>query len=352
MSFHNLLNAARAAARGKRREANVARFLFNLEHHLVRLHDELATHTYEPGAYRTFEIHEPKRRTISAAPFRDRVVHHALCNVLEPIFERAFIHDSYACRKGKGTHAAVDRFQAYARRHRYVLQCDIRKFFPSVDHQVLKSVIRRKIKDRDVLWLVDRIIDNASPQDAVDGWFPGDDLFTVAARRRGLPIGNQTSQFFANVLLNPFDHFVRDHLRVPGYVRYVDDFAIFGDDKVARADLREQCRTFLARVRLRLHPTKSVISRTANGSRFLGYRIFPDHRLLPRQNLVRFRRRLRDMRSRFAAGTLSLEAVRQRLRSWIGHAMHADTYRLRAALLADAAFVRTPTAPSPDKDRS
>lgn len=214
MSYGNLLTAAHKAARGKRSLANVARFNFDLERNLVQLYDELTSRCYQPGRYRTFEIFEPKKRTISAAPFRDRVVHHALCNVLEPVFEPTFVFDSYACRRGKGTHAAVDRFQKFARRHRYVLQCDLRKFFPSVDHEILKQVIRRKIKDPGVLWLIDRIIDAANPQEAVDGMFPGDDLLTIAERRRGLPIGNQTSQFFANVIMNPFDHFVRDHLRI------------------------------------------------------------------------------------------------------------------------------------------
>lgn len=171
----------------------MARFGFELETQLLQLQDELRGGTYRPGPYRTFEIFEPKRRMISAAPFRDRVVHHALCNVLEPIFERTFIHDSYACRKGKGTHAAVDRFQHFARTHRYVLKCDLRKFFPSVDHDVLKAAVAHKIKDRGTLALVAKIIDHSNVQEPVDGWFPGDNLLTPSERRRGLPIGNQTS---------------------------------------------------------------------------------------------------------------------------------------------------------------
>lgn len=341
VDFRNLLNAARNAARGKRRSANVARFGFDLENRLIRLHDELASHTYQPGAYRTFEIFEPKRRMISAAPFRDRVVHHALCNVLEPIFERTFVFDSYACRKGKGTHAAVDRFQHFARRSRYVLKCDLRKFFPSVDHDALKQVVVHKIKDRDVLRLVNRIIDASNAQEPVDSWFPGDDLVTASERRRGIPIGNQTSQFFANVLLNPFDHFVTEQLGGSGYVRYVDDFAIFGDDKSQLADMRDRCREHLARYRLRLHPAKSIISRTVEGTRFLGFRVFPTHRLLPRENLIRLRRRLRAMQAGFANGEVDLASIRRRLVSWLGHARHANTARLQADVFGSTIFSRT-----------
>ncbi len=212
ISFENLLLAAHAAARGKRFKPGVARFLFDLESQILRLREELASKSYRPGPYRTVTIYEGKTRQISAAPFRDRVVHHALTGVLDPIFDRSFIVDSYACRRGKGTHAAVNRCQQFARRHGYVLKADVRKYFPSIDHEILKTLITRKIKDLDVLWLVGLIIDHSNPQGPVLMWFPGDDLFTPTERRRGLPLGNQTSQFFANVYLDPLDHFVTDRL--------------------------------------------------------------------------------------------------------------------------------------------
>ena len=154
ISFENLLRCGRCRRPRQTIPARRARFFFHLERELLRLHEELATKTYRPGPYRTFTIYEGKTRQISAAPFRDRVVHHALTGVLEPIFERSFIFDSYACRKGKGTHAAVDRCQAFARRYRYVLKADVRKFFPSIDHAILKGLVARKIKDPHVLWLV------------------------------------------------------------------------------------------------------------------------------------------------------------------------------------------------------
>ena len=338
--YANLERAALKAARGKRRQRNVVQFLYNLEREICQLQDELRTRTYTPGVYRTFLIYEPKLRMISAAPFRDRVVHHALCSVLEWTFEPTFIHDSYACRRGKGTHAAVSRFTQFTRRNRYVLKCDLRKFFPSIDHQILKETVARKVKDRDVLWLVDRIIDGSNPQEPVWEWFPGDDLLTPSERRRGLPIGNQTSQFLANVFLNLFDHFVKETLRARCYIRYVDDFVILSDDKGWLAEVRERCRERLARMRLRLHPRKSVISRVADGTRFLGYRVFPDHRLLARENITRMRRRLARMQAAYTAGRLRPQEVRQRLLSWIGHARHADTFGLRSRLFSATIYTR------------
>ena len=216
ISFQHLLRASQKAKRGKRFRPSVANFEFRLEPELWRLQDELANKTYRPGNYRSFYIYEPKKRLISAAPYRERIVHHALTGILEPIFEPTFIHDSYACRQGRGTHAGVDRCQQFARQFRYVLKTDIRKFFPSLDHEILKKLIARKIKDLGVLWLAGLIIDDSNLQEPMQDWFPGDDLFTPAERRRGIPIGNQTSQFFANVYLNPLDHFVKEQLRIDG----------------------------------------------------------------------------------------------------------------------------------------
>ncbi len=340
VGFPNLLRAANRAARGKRRKPNVARFLFDLEKNLCELQDALREDTYRPGEYRTFEIYEPKRRLISAAPFRDRVVHHALCAVLEPIWERSFIFDSYACRRGKGTHAAVDRFTHFARGHRCVLKCDVQKYFPSLDHAVLKERLARKVKDRRVLALAALTIDHSNPQEEVQEWFPGDDLFTPQQRRRGLPLGNQTSQFFANVYLDGFDHWVKEVLRCRGFIRYVDDFVLFGDDKGWLAEARERCREYLAGLRLRLHPHKSVIARVRDGVRFLGYRVYPFRRRLPAAAVWRLRRRLAGVAEAFEGGELDGAAVGRRLASWWGHAVHARALGLLRSLLAGRRFER------------
>jgi RNA-directed DNA polymerase len=177
-SFENVWEAARLARKGKRFRESTARFEQDLGPQLLRLQDELRTGTYEPGRHHIFTIYEPARRMISAAPYRDRVVHHALCQVIEPLFETGFIHDSYANRKGKGTHAALDRVTVFAKRFQYVLQCDIRLFFPSLDHAILGQKLLRRIADREVLELCRKILENSNEQEAAEFYFPGDDLFS------------------------------------------------------------------------------------------------------------------------------------------------------------------------------
>lgn len=325
-TFENLLAAARQAQRGKRFRDNVLAFNFHLEAELFRLQEELWTKTYCPGPYRTFEIYEPKPRLISAAPYRDRVVHHALCNVIVPIFERTFIADSYANRVGFGTHRALRRFTEFVRSNRYVLQCDITKYFPSIDHGILKILIRRKIKCPDTLWLIDTILDHSNPQEPVTAYFPGDELWTPQDRRRGLPIGNLTSQFFANVYLNKLDHFVKEQLHVANYVRYVDDFAIFADDREWLAAMRISLEKYLANLRLKIHPIKSQIFATRYGANFLGFRVFPGHLRVRTENLRRARRRLRRLQADYAAHRIGPQEITPSLQSWIAHLAHGDTW--------------------------
>ncbi len=227
-AWENLLLAYRKAARGKRGRPAAAEFEFQLADRLLELQAELDVGTYRPGDYRHFTIHEPKRRRISAAPFRDRVVHHALCNVIEKLFEARFYRHSYANRAGKGTHRAIDQLQAYARRYRYALRLDIVQHFASIDHTILRQELFRVISDERVRWLINVILAGgegvlAGEYDMV--YFPGDDLF-ARTRPRGLPIGNLTSQFFAIIFLDPLDHFVKEQLGVPAYIRYVDDFVL------------------------------------------------------------------------------------------------------------------------------
>ncbi len=228
VGFDALWRAGRKARRGKRLRADVGEFEYQLERNLWRLHDELVNHDYRPGAFHTFRIFDPKERWISAAPYRDRVVHHALTAVLEEIFEPTFIHDSYACRRGRGVHAAARRAEHFARRSEWVLKLDIRQYFPSVDHQILRDLLARRVRDPDVLWLLEQVLCSYEQPEPTPVWFPGDTLLTPLERSRGLPIGNQTSQFFSNVYLNPLDHFVLQNLKPYGYVRYADDLLVFG----------------------------------------------------------------------------------------------------------------------------
>jgi retron-type reverse transcriptase len=342
VSFKNLLNAAHKAQKGKRTNEDTARFNVNLEKELWTLHRQLEDRTYRPGSYQAFYIHEPKRRMISAAPYRDRVVHHALCNVIEPLFEKTFIFDSYANRKGKGTHKAVLRYQAFSRGDRYVLKCDIRKYFPSIDHQILKNEIRTKIEDPGALWLIEMIIDNSNAQEEPLNYFPGDSLLTPVERRKGLPIGNLTSQFFANVYLNRFDHFIKENLRCKHYVRYVDDFAVFHGDKAFLRHVKSEASRYLEEWRLALHPEKSKVHPVDTGLEFLGHRVFPRHKLLKKRNVVLFRRKLKRLQTAYAKENVDWEYVKCRIQAWNAHAAFSDTYRLRKKLFDEFTFSRDP----------
>ena len=357
-SWDNLLLAYRKAAKGKRGLPPAATFEYRLEDNLLALQRELIEQTYQPGSYTSFYIHEPKRRLISAAPFRDRVVHHALCNIIEPIFERSFIDDSYANRKGKGTHRALDRCQQFARRYYYVLQCDIRQFFPSIDHAILREILARKIDDAQGLWLIDRILASGigvlSEEYALVR-FPGDDSAPeraafAANRPRGLPIGNLTSQFWANCYLSPFDHFVQRELRCSAYLRYVDDFLLFDDDKQRLWNFKRAINARLAKLRLTIHGECAQVRPVADGIPFLGFVVFPETRRLKRRKGVSYARRLREMARAYEAGALTLEQVTASVRGWVNHVRYGNSVGLRRALLKMVSFrsVLEPTAQPPN----
>lgn len=292
-AFSNLLRAARKAQKGKLNQQNVASFNFNLEKKLLELKEQLINKTYQPGGYKTFTIYEPKQRMISAAPYFDRVVHHALCNVIEPVFEKTFIYESYANRKEKGTHKALDRYKKFAQYNRYVLKMDIKNYFRSIDHEILKQIIRRKIACSNTLWLIDKIIDNSNPQKPSIVSFPGDNLFTAIERRKGLPIGNLTSQFFANIYLNPLDHFVKEELGSKYYIRYVDDFVVFSNSKKYLHVIRKKIIDFLTGLRIQLHENKSKVFPVKIGINFLGHKMFPYYSLLKSDNVKRLRKKLK-----------------------------------------------------------
>ncbi len=334
-SFENLLGAAKLAARGKRKRSDVANFALDLEGELVRLRRELMEERYQPGEYQSFQINDPKPRMISAAPFRDRVVHHALTMILEPIFERRFSKDCYACRKGFGTHRALDRAREGVRQQRYVLKCDVRKYFASIDHDILKGLLAAVVKCKPTLRLAGKIIDGSNRQEEIVHYFPGDNLFTPFERRRGLPLGNQTSQFFANLCLDPLDQFVNRILKPRCYVRYVDDFLLFGDSKEELRQMRDEIVILLANLRLAIHPQKSRVYRSSEGVTFLGWRIFPERMRLVRENVIRFRRKMRVLLRDERQGEAEWDEITQRVRAWIAH---AATWRLRDKVFGEFAF--------------
>lgn len=338
--------AYRKASRGKRGKASAAGFEYRVADNLIALQDDLLNQTYQPGGYVHFTIHEPKRRKISAAPFRDRVVHHALCNVIEPLFERRFIFDSYANRVGKGTHRAIDRLQAFARHNCYVLRCDIKQHFASLDHAVLRDILARTLPDDLTLWLVDRILASGAgvlKDEYTMVYFPGDDLF-AAQRPRGLPIGNLTSQFWSNCYMDVFDHFVKRELRCTSYLRYVDDFALFSDDKGQLYEWKHAIVERLARLRLTLHDESAQVMPVTRGISWLGFVVYPTHRRLKARNVVKFTRRLEDNLDLYQAGVISFAELDASVQGWINHVRYADTWGLRGHIF-DSHPVRPPQKP-------
>ena len=340
-NFRALKSAARRAIRGKRTKPGASAFYANLETEILRLERELRDRTYRPGRYVTIEICDPKKRIVSAAPFRDRVVHHALCAVIEPIFEAGFIGNSFANRRGKGTHRAIEVYERYRDGQAHVLRCDIYRYFPSIDHAILKAEYRRRIACKQTLWLMDRIVDGSNAQEPVNLYFPGDDLFEPHRRRRGLPLGNLTSQFFANLYLDRFDHYVTEVLRAP-YVRYVDDFALFHDDPALLAEWRGRLETYLQGCRLKVHPDKTFIQPAALSADFLGLTLEPDgFRRLPEASVRRFRNRMRSMKTGWQAGNaLMRRKIGERIHAWNAHAAHADSWHLRQAIFKGAGSIR------------
>ena len=326
----NISLAYKNASRGKRGRGATASFEMMLADNLLELQKELEEQTYQPGGYNSFYIHEPKKRLISAAPFRDRVVHHALCNITVPYFEKLFIPDSYANQKGKGVHRALDRCTQFARSFKYVLQCDVRQFFPSVDHVVLYKTLVKMLPDESVMWLIERIL--ASGRGVLSEeygmvYFPKDDLFAIQ-RSRGLPIGNLTSQWWANCYLNPFDQFVKRELGCRGYVRYVDDFLLFSNNKHELSGWREKVVKRLERLRVILHEGSLYPKPVTEGIPFLGFQIFPEYRRLKPRKGYAFRRKMFHLLK-----STSEEKIEASLQGWVNHVLHADTYGLRYSML-------------------
>jgi retron-type reverse transcriptase len=341
-AYKNLYQSWRKAAKGKRKVPEVAEFEYFLTDNLLQLEKELQNQTYQPGSYRHFRITIPKPRRISAAPFKDRVAHHALVRQIEPIFEARFSRDSYACRKGKGTHAALDRCQQFARQYPYVLQCDIVQFFPAVDHAILRNILFRHIADKQTRWLIDQILNSgagvlASEYNMV--YFPGDNLFAID-RPRGLPIGNLTSQFWANCYLNELDQFVKRELKCRAFARYVDDLLLFNHSKKELWAWKQAIMEFLPRLRLTLHRDSSTVYPVTNGIPFLGFVTYPTHRLLKRRNGIAFARRFRAQLRQLSAGTLDYSDVAASVQGWLAHAAHGNTYGLRRALVTEQLIPR------------
>ena len=315
-SFENLYRAYQRARRGKKSRASIDRFAFALEPELLHLRRELLDGTYLPGAFVTFTIHDPKTREIAAAPFRDRVLHQAIMGVLEPHLEPTLDADSYACRKGLGMDAALKRAQTLTHRAHWVLKSDIKSCFPSVDHAVLKALLRRRFKDQRLLYLLAKIIDHGG----TDG--------------KGIPIGSLTSQWFANVVLDVMDRYVRHELRPVGYLRYMDDFALFRNEKESLKDARNALAAWLLEaLKLQLKPKATQIFRASSGWPFLGFRVGPRGLCIRRENWRRFRKRMGAVYHRHERGEVSLEELVRSVECRIAHMNRAKTAGLRRKTL-------------------
>ncbi len=314
-AFDNLILAAQKAMRGKKNKPNIAAFDFNLEYELIRLQAELNSGAYQMRPYRCFYVYDPKIRYICAADIRDRVVHHAINNIMEPLFERIFIYDSYACRKGKGSHRAVKRLQTFSRKRQYFFKTDIKHFFASVDHSILKALLGRMIKDQTLQKLLNRIIDHPLP-----GQKTG----------KGMAIGNLTSQWWANLYLDRMDHFIKDDLGVKCYVRYMDDFIALANTKTDLHILKATVSKFLRqKLGLQLKESATFIAPVKQGIPFLGFRVFPHLLRLKRENLLRFRRNYCKKEKAYLSGKIDEAAFIRSVNSMSGHIAHADTLQMR-----------------------
>jgi RNA-directed DNA polymerase len=356
--FKNLYNAYLKARKGKNNIAEVLEFTYNLENELLKLQYELRSQTYKTGKYRHFIIFEPKERKISALPFRDRVVHHAICSVIGQIFEKRFIYDSYACRKGKGTHAGVDRIQKFIRKvnsNYYVLKCDVSKYFPSVNHEILKQLIREKIADKKLLQLLDKIIDSSKEQETqsytdqkvninfqVEDKIPALSFSSVSSPKKsfegfadlqkGIPIGNLTSQLFANIYLTKLDEYIKYELKIKYYIRYMDDFIILHESKQELHEVKEKIILFFASIKLTQHPKKANIFPIALGVDFLGYRIFNNYKLVRKSTVKRFLKNVKGKLKKYDSGIMIFDKLMESFNSWESYMDYGNSYNLKKSL--------------------
>lgn len=330
--WDNLMEAHRLARRGKRNRFEVVSFEANLWENLAALQMEMLHGTYQVGRYREFVAFEPKRRAILAAPYRDRVAQHAIMNIVAPIWDRSMIADTYACRPGMGTHSGADRTQRWLRGMAathgesgvWVLKMDVSKFFASIPHALAKAVVRRRVRCAATLRLLDTIIDSTAGPDEI--------------APVGVPVGNLTSQWIGNLVGNEIDQWAKRTLRLRRYVRYMDDMVVLHHDKAHLLAVREAFRDKLEALGMRF--SKAEILSASRGVNFLGYRIWPHHRLLRRQSITRIRRTLARLEVRFAAGDITLTDVQRRLHSWLAHAAHANSYGLRRKMVPARLFAR------------
>jgi len=324
ISLENLFSAWDEFKKGKRKKLDVQRFECNLEDNIFQLHEELESKDYKHSDYTSFYVQDPKLRHIHKACVRDRVLHHAIFKILYPIFDQSFIFDSYSCRIKKGTHMAVNRLCQFARKvgenntkNCYILKLDIKRFFDSIDHNILISLIEKKIKDENAIWLIEMIIKS----------------FSVLPNK-GLPLGNITSQLFANIYLNELDRFIKHELKEKYYIRYCDDFIILKSDKGYLEEFIASVGFFLGeKLKLSLHPDKIGIRKYHQGIDFLGYVSFPKHRILRTKTRKRMIRKIERKNKELRQGMIPKEFFSQTLQSYLGMLKHCNSFGIRSKIL-------------------
>jgi retron-type reverse transcriptase len=318
VSLQNLQSAFVKASKGKRTKPSVLKFAANLDENLLHIAGALRTAAYRWGPYEKFKIYDPKEREIKVAPLADRIAHHALMTVCEPVFERFQIFDSYASRIGKGQFAALERAKTFCRKNDWFLKLDIRKYFDSIEHHVLKEMLSRQFKDVFVLHNFYNVIDSYCPD---------------AGTKRGVPIGNLTSQFFANHYLAVLDHFIKEQLAVKCYVRYMDDFVLWGSRETLMRQFDEVKQFVNETLRLELKP--EVLNRTKHGLPFLGFRVYPDRMTLSHRSRYRFRRKLKIFKETFDSGGWNELEYARHLETLFAYIRKAKTERFRVRVMQE-----------------
>jgi len=338
-SLDNLILAWRKTRKGKTKKKYVIEFEENVIKNLLKLQEELIRQTYSPKPLQTFILRDPKTRKISKSDFRDRIVHHAIVNVIEPIFDKTFIYDSSANRKGKGNLFAINRFLCFARKvskngkrkgllnpnqvKGHCLKADIKHYFQEVNHEILINIIKRKIRDKGVIWLIKKILSNSK----------------IAGRRsqskiedftKGMPLGNHTSQFFANVYLNELDYFIKHNLKVKYYLRYVDDFVLLHSSKSQLLIWKQEVDYFLKdKLKLELHSDKSRIIPLSRGIDFIGFRNFYYYKLLRKRNISSIFSKI----NRYKKGEIPKEKMLEIFQGWNEYSKWANSFKLRGEVV-------------------
>jgi len=343
VNFENLYTAYRSAAKGKRFRNEVLAFSSCLEDNLFDLRDDLLNGTYKVGGYREFYVYEPKKRLVMALPFRDRVAQWAIYRIINPVFTAGYIEDSFACIDGRGIHAAAKRIQYFtqlvARENNgggYCLKMDVSKYFYRINHDVLMDILRRRFGDRELLALLERIIRSDVLFGLPAGKSPGE---AERIDGVGMPIGNLTSQMFANLYLNEVDQFIKRELRAHCYVRYMDDMVILAGDKKLLHEYLRKIETFLnERLKLDIND-KTVIRPLTLGVEFCGFKVWNSHIKMRKPTAMKMRKGLKKIQKDYARGAISLTDVQKSLASYHGMLKHCDNYRLSRVIFG----VRTDT---------